>query len=233
MHRSCSERYPQLFWRVARADLARQLLKLTSEPVIARSAKLILATDFTILLLTVVTSMTSARALGPAGRGDLLLIALWPVVIAMITELGLPNAYRYWMAREPERVSQLFSNAVIYALAAGTVSVILGNLIVPHLIAQHSAEVMLLMRIYMINIPAVVFLNLMRALLDGTRRFGWSGAGRLSFFVLQAVGFAVFWMTHRLTVTTATYIMLLSQVPSLALSLIAVRRNLRSNWQPC
>lgn len=200
--------------------------------MIARSAKLILATDFTILLLTVVTSMTSARALGPAGRGDLLLIALWPVVIAMITELGLPNAYRYWMAREPERVSQLFSNAVIYALAAGTVSVILGNLIVPHLIAQHSTEVMLLMRIYMINIPAVVFLNLMRALLDGTRRFGWSGAGRLSFFGLQAIGFAAFWMTHRLTVATATYIMLLSQVPSLALSLIAVRRNLRPGWQP-
>src|SRR5713226_2068886 len=135
--------------------------------MIARSAKLILFTDVAITLFTVVTSLVGARALGPAGRGDLLLITLWPIVIAMLAELGLPNAYRYWMAREPERVSRLFSNAVIYTVIVGATSVVLGDLIVPHLVARRSAEVMLLVRIYMINIPAVVFLNLSRGLLEG------------------------------------------------------------------
>jgi len=87
--------------------------------VIIRSARVILVTDCTILLCTVVTSLAGARALGPAGRGDLLIIALWPLVIAMLAELGLTNAHRYWMAKEPERCSRLFSNAVIYTAIVG------------------------------------------------------------------------------------------------------------------
>ena len=84
--------------------------------MIARSAKLIFITDFTILVSTMISSLVGARALGPAGRGDLLVVVLWPPVIAMLAGLGLPTAYRYWMAKEPERVSPLFSNAVVYTV---------------------------------------------------------------------------------------------------------------------
>ena len=91
--------------------------------MIFRSAKLILLTDIAITSSSIVTSLIGARALGPAGRGDLLLITLWPIVIALLAELGLPNAYRYWMAKEPERASRLFSNAVIYALVIGGISI--------------------------------------------------------------------------------------------------------------
>src|SRR5207253_11118663 len=87
-----------------------------SKPVIARSAKLIFITDVTILILTMISSLVGARALGPAGRGDLFVVVVWPPVIAMLAGLGLPTAYRYWMAKEPERVSRLFSNAVIYTM---------------------------------------------------------------------------------------------------------------------
>ena len=66
---------------------------------------------------TMVSSLVGARALGPAGRGDLLVVVLWPPVIAMLAGLGLPTAYRYWMAKEPERVSPLFSNAASHSSA--------------------------------------------------------------------------------------------------------------------
>ena len=52
--------------------------------LLIRSAKLIFATDIAITLISVVTSLIGARALGPAGRGDLLVITLWPLVIAML-----------------------------------------------------------------------------------------------------------------------------------------------------
>jgi len=146
--------------------------------VIYRSARIILLTDVAITMFSIVTSLVGARALGPAGRGNLLLITLWPIVISMLAELGMPNAYRYWMAREPERVSRLFSNAVIFTMVVGATGIVLGDLIVPHLVGTRPPEVMLLVRIYLINIPAVVFLNMMRGLLEGTRRFGWAGAAR-------------------------------------------------------
>jgi O-antigen/teichoic acid export membrane protein len=188
--------------------------------------------DITILLSNVVSSLIGARALGPAGRGDLLVIVLWPPVVAMLAGLGLPTAYRYWMAREPERVSYLFSNAVLYTLAVGVVSVVLANLIVPHLVGQRSPQVMMLLRVYQVNIPAALFLDLMRGLLEGTRRFGWAGAARMIFFGVQAIGFAGLWSVGHLTLATAMITMITAQTSSMLLALIAVWRQLRPSWQP-
>jgi O-antigen/teichoic acid export membrane protein len=200
--------------------------------VIARNARLILTADITILLSNVISSLVGARALGPAGRGDLLVIVLWPPVVAMLAGLGLPTAYRYWMAREPERVSFLFSNAVLYTIAVGVISVAAADLIVPHLVGQRSPQVMMLLRIYQVNIPAALFLDLMRGLLEGTRRFGWAGAARMIFFGVQAVGFAGLWSLGRLTVTTAMITMIIAQTSSMLLALIAVLSQLRPRWQP-
>ena len=200
--------------------------------MVIRSAKLILLTDISITTFSIVTSLVGARALGPAGRGDLLLITLWPIVIALLAEFGLPNAYRYWMAKEPDRVSRLFSNAVIYTLAMGAISVLLGELIVPHVVAERTPEVMLLIRVYMVNIPAVVFLNLMRGLLEGTRRFGWAGAARFIFFAVQSVGFGGLWLAGDLTVRTAAITMMVAQAASMLLALAAVWLQLRPRWQP-
>jgi O-antigen/teichoic acid export membrane protein len=200
--------------------------------VIARNAKLILIADVSILLANVVSSLVGARALGPAGRGDLLVIVLWPPVMAMLAGLGLPTAYRYWMAKHPERASALFSNAVIYTVVVGIISVTAANLIVPHLVGQRSPQVMMLVRIYQINIPAVLFLDLMRGLLEGTRRFGWAGAARMVFFSVQAIGFAGLWITGHLTIATGMVTMISAQTAAMLLALIAVWHQLRPSWQP-
>lgn len=200
--------------------------------MIIRNAKLIFFTDVTITLFSVVSSLVGARALGPAGRGDLLLITLWPILIAMLIEMGLPNAYRYWTAKDPARISALFSNAIIYTLAMSALSFVVGGLLVPRLLGQRDSQVMLLVRIYMINIGGVVMLSLMRGLLEGTRRFGWSGAARFIFFGVQASGFAVLWFLGRLNVATATYTMILSQAVSMSLAIGAVIRQLHPRWQP-
>ncbi|MDX6382830.1 MAG: hypothetical protein QOK48_403 [Blastocatellia bacterium] len=200
--------------------------------MIARNARLILIADISILLSNVISSLLGARALGPAGRGDLLVIVLWPPVVAMLAGLGLPTAYRYWMAKEPQRVSYLFSNAVLYTLAVGVVSVLMAELIVPHLVGQRSPQVMLLLRIYQVNIPAALFLDLMRGLLEGTRRFGWAGAARMIFFGVQAFGFAGLWALGHLTISTAMITMILAQTSSMLLAFIAVWHQLRPRWQP-
>ncbi len=200
--------------------------------MIARSAKLIFITDSTILLSTMISSLVGARALGPAGRGDLLVVVLWPPVVAMLAGLGLPTAYRYWMAKEPERASRLFSNAIIYTLIAGVISIFVADLVVPHLVGNRSPQVMTLLRIYQVNIPAALCLNLMRGLLEGTRRFGWAGTARLLSFIVQGPGFAVLWLLGNLTVTSATYTLIIGQTASTLFGLFAVWHQLRPRWQP-
>ena len=93
------------------------------------------------LLSSVVSSLIGARALGPAGRGDLLIVVLWPPVFAVFAGLGLPTAYRYWIAKEPERASSLFSNAVIYTAVVGVVTIAIADLIVSHLVGHRTPAV--------------------------------------------------------------------------------------------
>src|SRR5205807_4671142 len=75
-------------------------------------------------------------------------------------------------------------------------------------------------------------LDVMRGLLEGTRRFGWAGLARLAFFTIQAFGFAAFWMAGHLTVATGAYTMIAAQTVAMFLGLFAVIRELRPRWEP-
>jgi enterobacterial common antigen flippase len=200
--------------------------------MIARSAKFILIADISILLANVASSLIGARALGPAGRGDLLVVAIWPPVVAMIAGLGLPAAYRYRMAKEPELVSALFSNAVIYATVVGLVAVAVSELVVPHLVGERTPGVMMLVRIYQVNIVGALSLDMMRGLLEGTRRFGWAGVARIVFFGVQTIGFAGLWLAGRFTVATAAFTLIFAQTAAMLIALAAVWRQFRPRWEP-
>lgn len=200
--------------------------------MILRNVKVVFVVNATILFCGVVTSLLSAWALGPAGRGDLLVVTLWPPVCALLVTFGLDQAHRYWVARDPLCVSTLFSNAMLFAVVVGPVTLLLSQLIIPHVVGERSAETMWLVRIYLVNIPAAVIQFLMIGLLEGARRFGWAGAARLMFFVVQAVGYFTLWMYGRFTVENAALILILAQFSAMLLSLFAVLRELRPRWQP-
>jgi len=200
--------------------------------MIVRNVKLVFVANAMILFCGVVTSLLSAWALGPAGRGDLLVVTLWPPVCALLVTLGLDQAHRYWVAKDPDCASTLFSNAILFALTVGPMTVLLSELVIPHVVGERSPEVMRLVRIYLVNIPAALIQFLMIGLLEGARRFGWAGASRLLFFVVQAVVYFVLWMYGRLTVESAALTLMVAQFGAMSLSLFAVMRELKPRWQP-
>lgn len=53
------------------------------------------------------TGIVSARALGPAGRGQLAIVVLWTAIIYMLGNLGLPSSCSYYVARWPNRRASL------------------------------------------------------------------------------------------------------------------------------
>ena len=193
---------------------------------------MVFSTNALALLCGVLTSLLSAWALGPAGRGDLLIVMLWPPVVALLATFGLTQAHRYWTAKEPECVSMLFSNAILFSLVVGVAALALAELIIPHLVGHRSPEVMHLVRIYLLNIPAALVQFLMIGLLEGSRRFGWAGASRLITFVVQAASYLVLWLFGHLTVETAALSAMAGQFAAMFLSLFAVFRQLHPRWQP-
>ncbi|MCU1268098.1 MAG: polysaccharide biosynthesis protein [Acidobacteria bacterium] len=197
-----------------------------------RNIQLVFSTNALMLSSGVITSLLSAWALGPTGRGDLMVVLMWPAIFSMVAQIGLPQAYRFWSARRPECVSALFSNAVLFTLVLGLLMLGLAELVIPYLIGQRSPDVLHLARIYLLVIPILMLTDLTRGLLEGARRFTWVGALRLILFGVQLGSYIVLWLIGRLTVATATYTMIASLIASLLLSVFAVWHELRPRWEP-
>jgi O-antigen/teichoic acid export membrane protein len=200
--------------------------------MLKRNIKLVFSTNALMLCSGVVTSLLSARALGPAGRGDLIVILMWPAIFSMVAQIGLPQAYRFWVAKRPECVSALFSNAIIFTLVMGLIAVGFAEVIIPHLIGVRSPEVLRLARIYLLVIPILMLTDLTRGLLEGARCFTWVGVLRLILFGVQVVSYTMLWVLGRLTVASASYTLVFAVAASLLMSLFAVWRELRPNWSP-
>lgn len=200
--------------------------------MLKRNIKLVFSTNALMLCSGVVTSLLSSWALGPEGRGDLMIVLTWPAVVVMVMALGLPQANRFWIAKRPESVSSLFSNALIFSLVFGLIALGLGELLIPRLVGERSPEIMRLVRIYALIIPMGLVTDLMRGLLEGMRRFAWVGAVRLILFGVQTSGYVALWFSGNLTVANATYTMVVSIAASMLLSLVAVWRQLAPRWRP-
>jgi len=200
--------------------------------MLKQNIKLVFSTNVIMLSCGVVTGLLSAWALGPAGRGNLMVVVMWPGIFSMAATIGLPQAYRFWTAKEPTLVSALFANAVVFTVVVGLVMLGLAEVLIPHLIGERSPEVLHLARIYLLTIPLLMLTDLTRGLLEGARRFTWVGALRLIFFSLQCAVYIVLWFLGRLTLAAATYTLISSVITSLLVSLLAVWHQLRPSWRP-
>ncbi len=86
-------------WLRGKAGIARTLLRSATGATTA--------TNCAILAGGAVTGIVSARALGPAGRGQLAIASLWPTLIQMVGSLGLQSSCSYHFARWPTRRTAL------------------------------------------------------------------------------------------------------------------------------
>ena len=85
---------PRALPRLSRAALGRgRGLK--------RDAAVAVATGFAIQAVLILTGTLVARMLGPDGRGYLAALILWPWVITLFGNLGIPSALTYSIARDP------------------------------------------------------------------------------------------------------------------------------------
>jgi enterobacterial common antigen flippase len=183
------------------------------------------------LMSGVVTSLLTAWALGAEGRGDLALVLLYPNIVALAVGLGLPQASRYFVARQPRKLSMLFSNAVCFTAVMGLLALLLAEFVVPQLVGTRSDVVMWLLKVYLINIPLALLYDLMSGLLEGSQKFKLIGAVRIGFFATQSVSYLILWLSGNLTVASASATMILAQLVVTSSALTAVCLSLRPAWR--
>jgi O-antigen/teichoic acid export membrane protein len=98
-----------------------------------------LATKVLVLGLNAATSIVVARALKPAGRGEMSAVIMWPGFLAALLTLGLPSSMTYNIRRQPERAPETIGAAMMLALLISVVTAILGFFILPIWLTEYSA----------------------------------------------------------------------------------------------
>ena len=168
--------------------------------------------------------------MGAEGRGDLALVTLWAYIAALIATFGLPYAHRFWTAHKPEWKPEIFTVTIVFTMLVGGIAVGLSEIIVPLYVGERSPEVMWLMRLFLLNIPVLMFNEMMRGMLEGAQLFGWLGAARLSFILTQAGGYLIFWAFDVLTLPIAVILITAGQILCVTIMFAGIWRELSLNW---
>lgn len=131
-----------------------------------------LATNLFILFFGVVSGTLAARLLGPAGRGELAVITLWPMALASFGALGLNQALTFHAARQPARRPALFTASLALAGVQSAVLLSVCYFLLPPLLAKQRPLVLLLAQLFMLYIPLAFFSGYLHNLLQGSMHLG-------------------------------------------------------------
>jgi O-antigen/teichoic acid export membrane protein len=141
-------------------------------PSFARSAVLTYGTNLAVAVLSFLSVLITARALGASGRGDIAFLTTVAFLTAQLATMGVAQANANFGAREPDSTPGLAGTSVVLALlAGGTAGLVLGGLMVvfPDLGAGAG---WLLLGIVLASIPMLILQEYLMYLLQAHYGFG-------------------------------------------------------------
>ncbi len=117
----------------------RLLWFLRGESGVAAIAQTVVA-NAGIQAVNIVSGVLAARTLGPAGRGSLTAITMWPQFLAYALTFGVPIAFVYNIKRRPELQSALTGAAILLSLVFGALASVVGFLVIPYSLRTYPAD---------------------------------------------------------------------------------------------
>ncbi len=177
--------------------------------------------------ISAATGMVTARALGPAGRGALAAMIMWPVFLAGVLTFGLPSALIFCIRRssQKERAS-LFTTATLLGLAIGIVASAVATLIVPFWLKAYGVQVVHWTQWLLVFTIVSMLMLIFRAALEATDKFGTSASTWLLVPVQILAGLLALVSLGKLTELRAALCYVLAGVPVVVWMFLRLRREL-------
>ncbi len=203
-----------------------------------RAVLLTSVTQIAIQAIGLLTGILVTRWLGPDGRGQLATVISWASMLAYLGNLGLPIAFTYASARQPQLRHQLLGNGLLMAAAQWLVLGLIGWLLLPILLAKHGP---LLAHLAVLYLWAYLPLNLLtlytNAIQQGSSHYARYNAVRLSVPFGYAMLLLAFWAMHRISVESVVLANILSNALTLTLAialalppLLRLARTVPDSW---
>jgi O-antigen/teichoic acid export membrane protein len=138
-----------------------------------------IAARFALFGLNGLTGVITARALDPAGRGQLAAMIIWPVLLAALTTLGLPGALIYHVRRNGDRASALIGCALAASAGTGLIATALGWYLVPRWLQAQPAHVVRAAQLCVLTTTVSSLTMTARAAWEASGHFGRSNKSQL------------------------------------------------------
>lgn len=181
-----------------------------------------------IQVVGLVTGILVARYLGPGGRGELAAIIAWASMLAYAGNFGLPAAFTYAAAREPDQVRQTLGNGILAALVQWPVLIVLGMLVLPLALSEQPPDVRHLALLYLcLYVPLNLLTLYANAVQRGLGRYRGFNAIRLCVPISYLLALGALVLTGHMTVGGVVGANLLSNLAALMLALTFVLPMLR------
>ncbi len=178
-------------------------------------------------LVTAATGMLTARALHPAGRGELAALGVWPNFLGGLMTFGLPSAFIYWSRTHPESRSNLLWASMPLTLVSGLLAMVVGVIGIPHWLAQYPPHLIHMAQLFMVNAFVVLLTTNARSACEAESDFFSSNFALVMTPCLALTGLVGLALFHRLTPVTATTAYVLSGVPTCIYLLAQLRGSFR------
>lgn len=184
-----------------------------------------------LLGLGTITGILVARMLGPAHRGELQAIAIWPLAIASILGMGVNQSLAFHLGRRSYSISETSTAAVVLGLAQGALALLIGLTVAHFALARYSPAIQHLGVLFVLFTPIIILTgypaNLFQGLQDPLR----FNIIRTTSTVIYLAGILAVYFTHSGSVATAMWSQLASYVVALAAGVLMVKRYLKPAWQ--
>jgi O-antigen/teichoic acid export membrane protein len=172
-----------------------------------------LATKVLVLGLNAATSIVVARALKPAGRGEMSAIIMWPGFLATLLTLGLPSSLTYNLRRQQGQAPETIGAATVLTLFLGLITGILGFIALPMWLTKYSAVDIVLARWMLLATPLGLIPLCGRAALEAKGDFFSSNLSLWSAPFLTLMGLFALTLAGHLTPLSSGLAYVLAAIP--------------------
>ena len=157
-----------------------------------RDSASVLGTQIAMTVLSIGTSVITARALGPHDRGLFQLLVLLPTTLANFVKFGIPQANVYFMRRRGASAADVASNSVWFALVLGSGLAVVAYLARDWMLAPFLREAPpATIPAVLVLVPCVLLQAFFSGVLQAEQRFGEYNFQQLMPTLLALVGMPV------------------------------------------
>ena len=182
--------------------------------------------DASILVTNLITGIVIARALGPAGRGEIAAILLLTQLSVWFFSGGVEDAVTFRLARHPADGARLLGTWLAIGIPLSLIAIAAAELVLPVLFSAQTTGTIELARIYLGVVLVMMLQTVFFGLLLGSHDFFLYNVVRVLQPAVLAAAYIALWATGAFSVELA---LVVNAVATAASSLVAGIRILRQH----